>query len=193
MAFSNFLPAIRTQQAQNARSFKIWDESIWVGQQVRCTSAIVQVSYYDQYGILRNSLRYPLIIGANRIRFNEYLGRDGHEINVNNLYPLLVRFPDGYYIIRITFNDGTYVAPNEPFFDDHQAFLAKIRCMSRKMPLVVLPWPDMNREKILDTHKVTLLLSAAEDAADLGKRMLFDRLIRTLNRIFDRYSITECF
>lgn len=193
MAFTAFTPKTRTQEAQDARSFKIWDESVWTGEEALCTSAIVQVSYYDLYGVLQTSLEYSLISGLDRTKFDEYLSRDGHEIDVTDLFPELVRFPDGYYIIRVTYNDGTYVAPNEPYYDDHQAFLAKVRCMSRKMPLVVLPWPEMDRTVILDTHKVTLLLDSAEDAADLGKRNLFDRLVRTLNRIFDQYAITECF
>ena len=196
MPFTNFTPKTRTQEAQDAKSFRIWDESVWSAESHLCDSAVLQVSYYDTFGVLKVSLEYDLItggVGGDKTKFNEYLSSDGHKIEIADLFASLTRFPDGYYIIRVTYNDGTYVAPNEPYYDDHQAFLAKVRCMSRKMPLVVLPWPEMNKEEILDTHKVTLLLDAAEDSADLGKRMLFDRLIRTLNRIFDQYSITECF
>lgn len=192
MAFTNFIPKFRTQEGQDATTFKIWDESTWTGEQALCLTAVLSVSYYDSMGALVAATDYDLIDGLDRTKFNEYLSTDGHIVNIADILPAETRFPDGYYIIKITYNDGTYVAPNEPYYIDHQAFLAKLRCMSRKMPRAVIGWPNYDRTKLLDTHTVTLLLDNAEDAADLGKRMLFEEIVRTLNRVFDQYSITGC-
>lgn len=193
MAFTNFVPKFKTQEGQDATTFKIWDESTWTGEENLCTEANLYLSYYDPMGVLINGDLYKLIDGADRTRFDEYIGGDGHVISIDDILPGTERFPDGYYIIMIKYSDGSYSESEKPNYVDHQAFLAKLRCMSRKMPVAVIDWPDYDREKILDTHAVTLLLDSAEDAADLAKRILFDRIVRTLNRVFDQYQISGCF
>ena len=193
MAFTNFVPKFHSQEGQNAETFKIWDESTWSGEESLCTEANLYLSYYNTIGEQIEGAMYPLISGGDRTKLDEYISNDGHVINISDIFPLQERFVDGYYVIVIIFDDGTYAVIDKPRYTEHQAFLAKLRCMSRKMPMQVVDWPDYDRKKLLDSHVLTLLLDNAEDAADLGKRILFEKIVRTLNKMFDQYQITECF
>ena len=192
MAFTDFSPKFKSQEAQDAKSVKIIDESTWSGEQALCTEAILEISYYDTYGVLISATAYDLIDGVDRTKFNQFLSTDGHVVPIADVLPGQERFVDGYYLLKITFDDGTYTQPNKPYYIEHQAFLAKLRCMSRKMPYQIVNWPEYDRTKLLDTHSLTLLLDNAEDAADLGKRITFEKIVRTLNRVFDKYQITGC-
>ena len=63
----------------------------------------------------------------------------------------------------------------------------------RKLPVKLLDWPDLDANKNWDIHRQRMYLDAAEDAVDLGKKTLYERFIRVINLIFDKYEITECF
>lgn len=193
-----FTPRLRiktqTREAQDAKSFRIWDETIWeTNDPDDVTTAVISIKYYDTFGMEQQAQDYILLEdGGDTTKWDEYMSRDGVKIDVGDVLPEQERFIDGYYIIRLTVTDEVVPTPNTRYYDDHQAFLAKLRCMSRKMPHAVIDWPEYDRTKLLDTHVLTLLLDSAEDAADLGKRRLFERIVRTLNRVFDHYQISGC-
>lgn len=199
MAYTDFTSKTRIQEAQDAMSFKIWDESTWNGESGITTAADVYIFFINDDEETIEYDVYPLIVGANTDKFDEYLDSDGHEILLTDLTiggsAAPERFEDGYYIIRVVYNDGTYGAGSEPYYDNNQAFLAKSRCMKRKMPAKLLTWPitDDVRRKNWDIYLVGLYLESAEDAVDLGKKVEFRILMALFKGIFDHYEITECF
>ena len=139
MALTGFVPKFKVQEAQSADSFKIWDESTWAANDpaVDVDTATVKVTFYDDEGTLISMTDYELIRsgGADKTRWTEYLSSDGHEVPLSELSATATRFTDGYYIIRIVYDDSTYGAGSEPYYDNHQAFLAQHRCMMRKLPV----------------------------------------------------------
>lgn len=199
MAYTSFEPKTRVQEAQDAMGFRIWDESIWAGESGITTTADVFIFFINDDEVTVEYDVYPLIVGAVTTKFDEYLSTDGHIINLVDLTidgaAAPERFEDGYYVIRIVYNDGTYPAGTEPYYDNVQSFLAKARCMKRKMPAKMLVWPidDETRRKNWDIYLVGLYLEAAEDAADLGKKVEFRRFMALFKAIFDFYEISECF
>ena len=201
MAYTDFTPEFRVQEAQDAMSFRIWDESVWNGESDNTTEADVYLSYYDSDGNLIEYDVYPLIVGANKDKFNEYLDQDGHIIELTDLAIGGIdqaddeRFADGYFIVKIVYNDGSYSVGSEPYYENHQAFLAKARCKARKLPINLLSWPltDAMRIKNFNIYEQRMYLEAAEDSVDLGKRTEFNNFMSVINEIFDYYSIDECF
>jgi hypothetical protein len=194
MAFTNFIPQFTAEVAQDGTSFRIWDRSTWSNESNACIEADLFIAYYASDGTLINALSaYKLIDGMDRMRFDEFLSTDGHLINVADVFPAETRFPDGYYRILGIFSDGSYAPELKPRFLLHRAFLSRLRCMSRKMPLEAVNWPDYDRKKILDAYAVNVLLKSAEDAAGQGFFVQFEKIVRTLNRIYDQYAISQCF
>lgn len=199
MALTDFVPKFKVQEDQNAQAFKIWDESTWAlnDPDADVDTAVVRVTFYDTAGVLQAYDDYELIRsgGADKTRWTEYLSVDGHEITLDNLDigGTDTRFTDGFYIIRILYDDSTYGAGSEPYYDNNQAFLAQHRCMMRKLPVKLLAWPDLDYNANQDIHRQRMFLDAAEDCVDLGKKVQFERYIRIINLLFDKYEITECF
>lgn len=198
MAYADFTPDFRVIEAQDATSFKINDESEWNGESGITTICIVRIFHYLADGTINQFDDYPLIVGADKTKFNEYLDIDGHIIELSDLTiggaAPAERFVDGYYVIRIVYSDGTYAVGSEPYYDNVQAFLAKARCKARKMP-ALLTWP-LTREMYELNRNIFLLrmfLDAAEDQADLGKEVQFRDTIELINLMFSAYSIDECF
>ena len=199
MALTDFVPKFKTQEAQDAKEFKIEDDSTWAANdpEVDVDLATVKVTYYNTAGALVAYDEYELIRAAvaDKTRWLEYLSIDGHKINLTDLdtaATVASRFIDGYYIIRIVYNDSTYAAGSEPYYDNHQGFLASHRCMMRKLPIKLLSWPDLDYNKNQDIHRQRMFLDAAEDCVDLGKKVQFERYIRVINRLYEKYEITEC-
>ena len=200
MALTGFLPKFKVQEGQDAKAFKIWDESTWAlnDPDVDIDTAILRVTYYDTAGALIAYDDYELIRsgGTDKTRWTEYLSSDGYEVTLANLdseATAASRFTDGYYIIRIVYNDSSYTAGSEPYYDNHQGFLAQHRCMMRKLPIKLLSWPDLDYNKNQDIHRQRMFLDAAEDCVDLGKKVQFEEYIRVINLIYAKYEITECF
>jgi hypothetical protein len=200
MALTGFEPKFKVQEGQSANSFKIWDESTWAANDpdVDVDLATLRLFFYDTEGELLGFDDYELIrsAGADKTRWTEYLSIDGHEVPIDELVldgETLLRFVDGYYIVRILYNDSTYGAGSEPYYDNHQGFLAQHRCMMRKLPIKLLTWPDLDYNKNQDIHRQRMFLDAAEDCVDLGKKVQFEEYIRVINNIYDKYEITECF
>ena len=198
MAYTDFTPDFRLMEAQDATAFRIWDMSIWNGESGLTTECIVKVVYYDVDGNTTVYDDYPLISGADTTKFDEYIDIDGHivelaDLTINGEEPD-ERFIDGYYIITITYNDGTYSAGSEPYYDNIQAFLAKARCKARKLP-AKLSWPmtDAVYEINRDIFLLRMYLDAAEDSADLGKENEYRNFINLINNIYSYYAIDECF
>lgn len=198
MAYTNFTPETRVAEAQDATAFKIWDQSTWSGESALTTFCVVSVSFYAVDGTVTVYDDYELITGADKTKFNEYLDLDGHTVEVAVLTASGVavgeRFVDGYYTIRVYYDDGTYGAGNRPYYTNVQAFLAKARCKARKLP-TKLEWPisTTQREINLDIFQLRMYLDAAEDAADLGKQDEYRNLIDLINNIYSTYAIDECF
>jgi len=198
MAYADFTPKTHVQEAQDGMGFKIWDESTWNGESGITTAADVYVFFINDEEVTIEYDVYPLINGGST-KYDEYLDRDGHIINIADLTigaaAAPERFEDGYYVIRVVYNDGTYGVGAEPYYDNSQAFLAEWRCRKRKLPAQLLTWPmdDDIRRKNWDIYLVGLYLEAAEDAVDLGKKVEFRRFMALIKAIFDYYAITECF
>lgn len=197
MAYTDFSPETHVQEAQDAMGFKIWDESIWNGESGITTECYVTVFFIndDEETIEYDS--YHLIVGIDKTKYDEYLDRDGHIIDLTDLtidgVAAPERFEDGYYVVRVTYSDGTYVAGTEPYYDNTQAFLAKNRCMKRKMG-VKLSWPmtdeiyRINRDIFLQG----LYLEIGENAVDLGKKIQFREIMALVKAMFNHYSMEEC-
>jgi len=199
MAFTGLTLETTIQEDQDALSFRIWDKSIFDGQEATVTDAKLVIKYYNSDDVLVIFDDYPLIVGAVTTKWDEYLSIDGHTVILSNLTIAalangLERFPDGYYIIDLIINDGSYVAPNEPHYVNNQGFLAKNRCKTRKLP-VKLSWPITSESRVL-SNKIQIhrmYLDAAEEAIDLGKYVEFKAFLVLLNVVFDDYEINECF
>lgn len=197
MAYTDFTPETRLQEAQDATCFRIWDESVWNGESDNTTEAKVVIFFLDADGNETQYDNYNLITGADKTKFNEYLTRDGHIINIADLtiggIAAGVRFTDGYYIIRTYYNDGSYSEAATPSYDNPQAFLAKSRCMSRKLP-AKLSWPLTTEQYQInrDIFQQRAYLEAAENSADLGKMTQFQKFMEIINEIFSNYNIENC-
>jgi len=197
MAYSDFSPETHVQEAQDGMGFKIWDESEWNGESDNTTICFVTVFFINDSEVTIEYDPYELISGADKTKFEEYLDRDGHIINLVDLtiggVAAPERFEEGYYVIRVTYDDGTYGSGNEPYYDNAQAFLAKNRCMKRKMA-VLLVWPlteagyRLNRDIFLQG----LYLEVAENAVDLGKKVQFRTIMALVKAVFNNYEIEEC-
>jgi len=198
MAYTSFTPETRLVEAQDATSFKIWDQSTWNGESALTSFCVVRVFFYAVDGTVTEYDDYELISGVDTTKYDEYLDIDGHEIEIDDLTisgaSAEERFVDGYYVIRTVYSDGSYAVGSEPYYDNTQAFLAKNRCKARKLP-VKLTWPltDAVQEKNRDIQLQRMYLDAAEDAADLGKLNEYRNFIDLIDNIFAYYAIAECF
>ena len=200
MALTDFVPKFKVQEGQNAKAFRIWDESTWAANDpdADVDSATLKVTFYNTAGELVAYDDFELIRsgGSDKTRWTAYLSSDGYEVTLVNLDSTAdsaSRFTDGYYIVKIVYNDSTYAAGSEPYYDNHQGFLASHRCMMRKLPVKLLEWPDLDYNKNQDIHRQRMFLDAAEDCVDLGKKVQFERYIRVINALYDKYEISECF
>lgn len=199
MAFTPITLETIIQEDQDALSFRIWDKSIFDGQEDAVTAAKLVIKYYNYDDLLIAFNDYLLIVGEVRTKFDEYLSRDGHTVNlsdltIGDLSNGLARFPDGYYIIDMIINDGSYVAPNEPHYTNNQGFQAMARCKIRKLP-IKLKWPFDDASRILSNkiQLIRLYADAAEESIDLGKYVEFKEFMIMINVVFDEYSLNECF
>jgi hypothetical protein len=198
MAYSALTPETRIEEAQDGRGFKIYDKSSWDGESDHTTSALVSIVYIDDD---ENIITYDDIDLCDNggALYASYLNGDGALIESSDILldgaAIDEIFPDGYYEITIKFNDGSYAPGAEPYYKNTQAFLAKYRCMKRTMPAVLLEWPitDDIRRKNYDIYTLGLYLDAAEDAADLGKKVQFRKFIALIRGIVDYYSIPDPF
>lgn len=198
MAYTNFTPETHIQQSQDAKSFRIWDESVWNGQSGNTIKCDVIVHFINDKNEIIVYDPYPLIVGAVRTKFDSYLSRDGHIVELADLTidgdAPAERFEDGYYIIKTIFDDGTYGVGLEPYFNNNQAFLAKNRCMKRKMASRHITWPltDNTYRKSRDIFLQGLYLECAENAVDLGKKDQFVSIMALVKAMFDHYEIESC-
>ena len=199
MAFTPITLETVIQEDQDALSFRIWDKSIFAGQEATVSAAKLVIKYYNYDDLLITFDDYPLIVGGVKTKWNEFMGHDGHTVNLSDLRvggvsPGLLRFPDGYYLIDLIINDGSYVAPNEPHYLNNQGFLAMTRCKTRKLP-VKLKWPLDGDSRILSNkiQMIRMYADAAEEAIDLGKYVEFKEFMVMINVVFDEYSVNECF
>lgn len=199
MAFTNLTLETYIQEDQDALSFRIWDRSLWNGQSASVTEAYLRLKYYTSDDVLVIFDDYPLIVGAVKTKFNEFLSAEGHIIllsalTVGGLANGLTRFIDGYYMADLVVNDGSYTDPNKPHYLNHQGFLAKARCKCRKVG-VKLSWPlsESIRKISYDMLMLRMYIDGAEDAVDLAKYTEYKYIIALVNEIFDFYGIDECF
>jgi hypothetical protein len=197
MAYTNFNPETRVQESQDAKSFKIWDQSNWNGESGNTTICYIRL-FFIENGVTTTYDDYHLIVGADKTKYNEYLDRDGHIVNIADLTidgsAAAERFEDGYYIVRTYYSDGTYAEGTLPYYDNSQAFLAKNRCMKRKMPAKLLSWPitDEVAKKNRDIFLQGLYLESAENAADLNKLDQFQDFMASIRAMFNYYEIENC-
>jgi len=198
MAYTDLTLETRIQEAQDAESFRIWDQSVWNGEEDSTTSAWLVVFFIndDEETITFDS--YPLISGADKTKFNEFLSIDGHTIDIADLAidgeAVGEKFEDGYYIVRLVVSEGSYASGNEPMYDNAQAFLAKNRCMKRKMPAKLLSWPltDETYRKNRDIFLQGFYLESAENAVDLGKKVQFRKFMAVIKSMYNYYGIENC-
>lgn len=198
MAYADFTPEFRVQEAQDATAFRLWDSSTWNGESGITTFCVVRLFFVAVDGTITAYDDYELISGADTTKFDEYISIDGHTVEITDLTiggaAAEERFEDGYYIVRIVYSDGTYAVGSEPYYDNTQAFLAKARCKARKLP-VKLTWPltDGMYEINRDIFMQSMYLGAAEDSVDLGKENEYRNFMDLINNIFSYYAIDECF
>lgn len=198
MAYADFTPETHVQEAQDAESFKVWDESIWNGESGITTLCWVELFFINDDEETIQYDNYPLISGGDFTKFNEYLDRDGHIIAIADITldgaPIGDKFEDGYYVVRVVYSDGTYAGGSEPLYDNSQAFLAKNRCMKRKMPAKLLSWPltDEKYRTNRDIFLQGLYLESAENAVDLGKKTQFREFMAAIKSMYNYYGIEEC-
>lgn len=197
MAYTSFTPSTRVTESQDGKSFKIWDESTWNGESDNTISCYITLTFIDADGNSTIYQSYYLITGGDKTKFNEYLSTDGHQVNISDLTisgsDTPERFEDGYYIVKVTYSDGSYSSSTAPYYNNYQAFLAKNRCMKRKLATKVsFPLTDASRRTMYDIHLHALYLENAEDAVDLNKITQFRELMGFVKAIFDKYEIEEC-
>jgi hypothetical protein len=198
MAYTDLTLETHVQEAQDAESYKVWDESIWNGESGNTTDAWIILFFINDNEETIEFDPYYLISGADTTKFDEYLDRDGHIIYTSDMTlngnPVDLKLEDGYYVVRVVVSDGTYDSGAEPFYDNSQAFLAKNRCMKRKMPAKLLTWPmtDAVYRKNRDIFLQGLYLESAENAVDLGKKSQFREFMAAIKAMFNYYSIEEC-
>lgn len=198
MAFTDITLQTHVQEAQDAQGFKVWDESTWNGEETTVTAAWLEIFHINDDEELIQYDDYLLIDGLDTTKWDEFLTRDAHIVDIADVLlsgaAIGDRFPDGYYVIRLVVDDGTYSSGSEPYFDNTQAFLAKYRCMKRKMPAALLGWPltDDYIRKNWDIYTMGVYLEGAENAVDLGKKTQFRSYIAKIRAIFDYYEIEEC-
>ncbi len=198
MAYTDFTPLTRVQEAQDAQSIKIWDESTWNGEEGDTIQCDVIVKWYDDDDVLQECDPYQLIVGADTTRFDEYLTRDGHVIDIADLTKggesIGDRFFEGMFIIETIYNNGDYAEGSEPYYSNFQAFLAKNWCMIRKLPATI-NWPmsDSDYRRNRDIFLLRMYMLSAEDAVDLGKKNEFRRLMSLIRNLFNNYNVEECF
>jgi hypothetical protein len=198
MAYTDLTLKTRIQEGQDAESFKIWDESTWNGESGNTTIAYVTVFFINDNEETIEYDPYYLIVGGDQTKWDEYLSRDGHIVKLEDLTiggaSAGTKFEDGYYVIRLTVSDGTYAAGEEPKYDNSQAFLAKNRCMKRKMPAKLLGWPltDDYIRKNWDIFLQGLYLESAENAVDLAKKVQFRKFMAEIKAMFNYYEIEQC-
>lgn len=197
MAFTDLTPGSIVVLAQDAESFRITDDSEWNGESGNATSAIVSIKHIDDEDEEIEYDDYPLIIPGDDSKYLEYLSADGHVINTSDLtidgVAASTKFPDGYYEIKVTFDDGSYAEGSEPYYTNVQGFLAKYRCMKRTMPALLLEWPitDAIRRKNDDIYTLGLYLDAAEYAATQEQYVMFMKFVELIRKLVDTYEIPE--
>ena len=197
MAYADFTPKTLLQEAQDGMGFRIWDDSVWNGESGITTICFVTVFFVNDDEEIIEYDPYELIVGIDKTKFDEYLDRDGHIINIADLTidgaAADDRFEDGYYVIRVSYSEGSYVASNEPLYDNNQSFLALNRCMKRKMSILLI-WPltdaiyRLNRDIFLQG----LYLELAENAVDTGLTVQFRAIMALIKAMYNNYEIEEC-
>lgn len=198
MAYADFTPETHVQEAQDAESFKVWDESVWNGESGITTLCWIELFFINDDEETIQYDDYLLIDGGDDSKYLEYLDRDGHIVPIADILlngqPIGDKFEDGYYVVRVVYSDGTYALGSEPLYDNAQAFLAKNRCMKRKMPAKLLSWPltdemyRINRDIFLQG----LYLESAENAVDLGKKTQFREFMAAIKAMYNNYAIENC-
>lgn len=197
MAFTDLTPGTRVVLSQDGKSFKLYDDSEWNGESGSATAVIVQIKHIDDEDVEIEYDDYELILPGDDSKYLEYLSTDGHAVNIADLTIAGVataeQFPDGYYEIKVVYNDGSYAEGSEPYFTNVQGFLAKYRCMKRTMPALLLEWPitDAVRRKNDDIYSLGLYLDAAEYAATLEEMVMFRKFVELIRKVIDHYAVPE--
>jgi hypothetical protein len=197
MAFTDFTPGTRVVLAQDGKSFRIYDDSIWNGESGSATAVNISIKHIDDNDEEIEYDDYPLIEPGDDSKYQEYLSSDGHLVEIADLTidgeAAAERFPDGYYEVTVTYTDGSYADGEEPYYKNVQGFLAKYRCMKRTMPALLLEWPitDAVRRKNDDIYTLGLYLDAAEHAASLEQMTMFRKFIAVIRNLVDHYSVPE--
>jgi hypothetical protein len=182
------------QESQDAQQLRIWDESTWDGESGDITGAILRIQYYDSDGVLQSFDNENIFTSI-----SDFLDRqDGIVINLSDLLVAGAappdRFVDGFYIVTVFVTDGTYGTFNAdvwPHYHNNQAFLAKARFMTRKLPSTVLTWP-MSKQVQEDNLNMLLhrmYLDSAEYAADNGNITEFKLYLELINEVFSYYEL----
>jgi len=197
MAYTDFTPKTLLQEAQDGMGFKIWDDSVWNGESGITTVCFVTIFFVNDDEEIIEYDPYELIVGIDKTKFDEYLDRDGHIIDIADLTidgaAADDRFEDGYYVIRVSYSEGSYVAGSEPCYDNNQAFLALNRCMKRKMSILLI-W-RLTDEIYRLNHDIFLqglYLELAENSIDTGLIVQFRAIIVLIKAMYNNYEIEEC-
>ena len=197
MAYTDFTPKTLLQEAQDGMGFKIWDDSVWNGESGITTVCFVTIFFVNDDEEIIEYDPYELIVGIDKTKFDEYLDRDGHIIDIADLTidgaAADDRFEDGYYVIRVSYSEGSYVAGSEPCYDNNQAFLALNRCMKRKMSILLI-W-RLTDEIYRLNHDIFLqglYLELAENSIDTGLTVQFRAIMVLVKAMYNNYEIEEC-
>lgn len=202
MAFTGtFSPNLRSAESADATKLTIYDASTWGGGDLAAvTGCILSISYYDSEGVLQTYDDYDLIPGGDFTKFNEFISATGHIINLTDLFVSGVaqtgKFNDGYYILTMSFTDGTYGAYSGglwPHIHHSDGFIAKYTFMAKKLPGSILSWPMTDEERIANTDifLLRMYLDAAIDSAQSNKYDEFKLFLLIISNMLEYYEIEE--
>jgi len=195
MAFTALTPLTELVESQDAKSFRLFDKSTWTGERGNVTSATLSIVFIDDD---ENVITYDdvdLKGYGDGEGFDDLISDDGLLVDIANLTIEGVAagdiFPDGYYEVTVKYNDGSYADEDQPYYTNTTPFLAKYRCMKRTMPAKLLDWPitPVVRQNNYDIYTLGLYLDAAEDAAQLAKKVQFRKFIALIRGLVDYYAI----
>lgn len=183
MAYTSLELETTVLEADDALSFKIWDNSTGWNDEEETTDVAVLTVIHSVYGTIELD-----IIGAD---YAAYLSDDGLEVTLEDLgLDDEDFFVDGYYQIKLTLSNDSSVTEEE--YTNHQAFLSHNRSKARKVASK-LTYPDMDYTANYEAFLLIALMAGAEEQVSTGDITRFSETMEMINEIFEKYEIDDVF
>ncbi len=184
------------QEAANAETFKLYDQTVWVAYDNTKVTAATLTVVYDGNTYTDNILALlgggPILGGPTSVNLcgtsvNSYYEVHPHDL-LDGSTPLnATYFPDGYYEITL---DITYTGTGAMTDTSTQGFLSETYQMASQLPLQI----DMNNfdyeENRLQFLCIALLQSCVW-AGNLGRSSQFTAITNKINSFLDARSISR--